>query len=189
MRYNFFLFWASFCPFTLLTTWKIKTLKKWKKTPGYIIILHMCTANDDHMMYGSWDMEHHRQDFLSFWTSSCPFTPVTTQEIKIMKKWKKHLVILSFYKCEPEMKIMCGSWDMERKTEFFHILGHFFPFYPTNNWKIKIKKKKMKKLPGDIIILHKCTINDDHMMYGSWDMKCDRNNFCFFGPFFAILLL
>ena len=30
------------------------------------IILHMCTTNDDHMMYGSWDMEHDRQNFLSF---------------------------------------------------------------------------------------------------------------------------
>ena len=30
------------------------------------IILHMWTTNDDHMMYGSWDMEHDRQNFLSF---------------------------------------------------------------------------------------------------------------------------
>ena len=26
---------------------------------------------------------------------------------------------------------------------------------------------QMKKTPGDIIILHMCTINDTHMMYGS----------------------
>ena len=26
-----------------------------KKTPGGIIILHMYTKNDDHMMYSSWD--------------------------------------------------------------------------------------------------------------------------------------
>ena len=30
------------------------------------------------------------------------------------------------------------------------------------------------------------TINDDHMMYGSWDMEHNRNNFCHFGPFFAL---
>ena len=36
---------------------------------------------------------------------------------------------------------------------------------------------RMKKTPGDIIILHKCTINDNHMMYGSWDMKRDRQFF------------
>ena len=25
--------------------------------------------------------------------------------------------------------------------------------------------EKMKKIPGDIIILHMCTINENHMMY------------------------
>ena len=33
--------------------------------------------------------------------------------------------------------------------------------------------KKLKKTPGDIIILHKSTMNDNHMMYGSLDMKQD----------------
>ena len=51
----FHLFWAIFCSFTPLTARKIKILKKWNNTPG-IIILHMCTKNYDHMMYGSWDM-------------------------------------------------------------------------------------------------------------------------------------
>ena len=37
--------------------------------------------------------------------------------------------------------------------------------------------EKMKKAPGDIIILHKSTINDNHMMYGSWDMKRDWQMF------------
>ena len=32
-----------------------------KKTPGDIIILHMCTKNYDQMMYGSWDMVRDRQ--------------------------------------------------------------------------------------------------------------------------------
>ena len=31
----------------------------------------------------------------------------------------------------------------------------------------------MKKMPGDIIILHLCTTNYDHMMFGSWDMLHD----------------
>ena len=29
-----------------------------KKTPGDIIVLHMCTKNNDHMMYSCWDMVH-----------------------------------------------------------------------------------------------------------------------------------
>ena len=49
------------------------------------------------LRYGAWQTE-----FLSFWTVFCSFTPpLRTQKIKILKKWKNHLKILSFYKCEP----------------------------------------------------------------------------------------
>ena len=36
-------FWAIFCTFTLLTAPKTKIKKKLKKTPGDVLILHMCT--------------------------------------------------------------------------------------------------------------------------------------------------
>ena len=72
-RPNFLSFWTIFCPFSHLKTWKIKILKL-KKTPGDIIILHICTVNDNHMMYGSWYMERDGQNFLSFWTVFYPFT-------------------------------------------------------------------------------------------------------------------
>ena len=32
---------------------------------------------NNHVMYGSWYMEHDRHNFLSFWTVFCPFTPYT----------------------------------------------------------------------------------------------------------------
>ena len=67
---------------------KIKKMKK-KKKPGDIIILLLCTTNDNHMMYCSWDMERDRLNFLSFWMIFCPFSPVTTPNIKILKKRKK----------------------------------------------------------------------------------------------------
>ena len=44
--------------------------------------------------------------------------------------------------------------------------GPFFPLLPPNKPKNK-NFKQMKKLPGDIIILHMCNIPDYHMMYGS----------------------
>ena len=75
---------SSFYPFSPLTTWKIKILTL-KKTPGDIIF-HICTINDNHMMYGPWDMEHNRHNFLSFWTIFCPLTPLGTWKIKILKK-------------------------------------------------------------------------------------------------------
>ena len=125
---EFFLFWNVFCPFTSLTTQKIKIFEKLKKTPGDIIILHKCTKNHDHMLYCSWDMVHDRCNcYFSFWAIFCPFTPLTAQKIKI--------------------------------------------------------KKKMKKTPGDIIILHKCTKNHDHMLYCSLEIA--RNGFNYFS-FLAI---
>ena len=73
---NFLLFWTIFCPFTSLTTLKIKFLKKWKKKPGDIITLHMCTKNCDHMMYDSWDMVHNcrpdRQTEKVTYRGGCP---------------------------------------------------------------------------------------------------------------------
>ena len=45
-------------------------------------------------------------------------------------------------------------------TEFFVILDNFLPFDPPN---LKNQSfEKMKKTPGDIIILHECTKNHDH---------------------------
>ena len=56
----YFSFWEIFCPFTPLTAQKIKILIKWKKTPGDIIILYMCTKNYYQMINSSWDMVHNR---------------------------------------------------------------------------------------------------------------------------------
>ena len=82
-----------------------------KKTPGDIIISHMRIINDNHIMYGSRDMN-----------------------------------------CD-------GNF-------FFVILDCFLPFYPHNNPKNQ-DFEKMKKIPGDIIILYMCTKNYNHMVYCS----------------------
>ena len=81
--------------------------------------------------------------------------------------------------------MMYGSWYIkQRRTEFFVILDHFLLFYPLNNPKNK-NFQKIKKVPGDIIILHQCTINDNHMMHGSWNMKRDRQIFLSFWTVFC----
>ena len=43
----------------------------------------------------------------------------------------------------------------------------------------------MKKTPGDIIILHKCTKNYDRMMYISWDIVHDGCNYFSFWAIFS----
>ena len=62
-------------------------------------------------MYGSRDMEHDRQNFLTYWTIFCSFYP------------PKNLENQNF--------------------------------------------EKMKNTPEDIIILHKCTQNHDHILHCS----------------------
>ena len=191
-RQKFLTFWAS-----TLITWKIKILTL-KKTPGDIIILHICTTNDNHMMYSSWDMERYRQNILSFWTvflpfylwwteffvildHCCPFTLLTTQKIKTLKKSKNQLEILSFYTCVPEMTIIwCMVPEISSMMDrtFLSFWTIFCPFNPLTTL------KKNEKNAGDIIILHKCTKNYDQMMYSSWYMVRDRCN-CYF-TFWAI---
>ena len=58
------------------------------------------------------------------------------------------------------------KWSMMDIT-----LCHFGTFFdppplPPNNPENQIFEK-MKKMPGDIIISHICTIHDNQMMYGS----------------------
>ena len=62
--------------------------------------------------------------------------------------------------------------------------GLFFALLPPTCPKNENFNKKKKKTPRDIIILHKCTKNHDHMLYCSWDMKHDGCN-CYFS-FWAI---
>ena len=121
----------------------------------------MCTINQDHMMYGSWDIKCKGQSFLSFWAIFLPFDPPNKPK---NQNPKKCLEILSFYTCVLQMTIMMyGSWyikhDRQNFLSFWVIFG------------------KLKKAPEDIIILHKCTINDNHMIYGSWDINCNRQIF------------
>ena len=87
-------FFALLAP---LATQKKKIGKMKKTHRNNIIILHMCTIHYDHMMYGSWNMEHNRQNILLFWAFFCPLISLTTKKIKILKKWKKTLEIWSFY--------------------------------------------------------------------------------------------
>ena len=62
---------------------------------------------------------------------------------------------------------------------YFVILGYFLPFYapPPPQQSRKSKFWKNKKSSWKHYHLHKCTINDNHMIYGSWDIKCNRQLF------------
>ena len=178
--------------------------------PQDIILLNMCTLNEDHMMYGSWDIRHNTQSFLLFWSIFCHLNFLTTWKIKNLKKRKKKKKKKKFWRYY-HFTLVYHKWHHIKYASLLTTLHEknfssyypftyanqklrsydecflrykvwqnslsfwaiFCPFTPLTTRKIKILKKK-KKMPGDIIILHKCTINDNHVIYGSWDMKHDR---------------
>ena len=159
-------------------------MKFWKteKKPTDII-LHLCSTNDNHMMHGSWDTECNKQIFLSFWAIFYLLNLLINRKIKIMKNEKMPEDIIILHLCTINYDhMMYGSWNMEHNRHFFIILDQFLPFYHPNNPE-NLNFEKMKKTPGDIIILHKSTITDNHMMYDSWDMKHSRQNLLFWAIF------
>ena len=122
--------------------------EKMKKTPGHIIILPMSTINDNHMTYGSWDLECDRQNFLSFWAFfalSLSWQPEKSKFYKNEKNaWKYYHFTQLYHKWKSY-----NVWFLRyrtRQTQFFVILDHFLPFYPTNNQKNQNKEKWKKWL-------------------------------------------
>ena len=78
---------GNFLPFYHPNSLKNQNLKRMKKKPGDIIIIHKCSKNYDHMLFCSWDIVRDRcNSYFSFWAIFCPFT---VQKIKILKKWRK----------------------------------------------------------------------------------------------------
>ena len=100
-----------------------------KKTPGDIIILHMCTKNYDQMMYGSWDILSDRQtDGKSDISRWVPHLKAPKIKMLKMKKFAGDIIIL--YICTKNHNhMMYSSWDTDWDTKCFVILGHFLPFY------------------------------------------------------------
>ena len=93
-RQSFLSFQAILCCFAPLLSPKMKICKKCQKTPGDIILLHMLTINQDHMMYGSWDMIFNKQNFFVISGNFLPFYPSNTlknENIKNEKNpWRYH---------------------------------------------------------------------------------------------------
>ena len=97
---EFFVILGHLLPFQASENPGNQNFEKLRKTPWYIIILHMYTINDNHKMYGSWDMKHDGRNFLSFWTVFCLFNPPNNPKNQHFES------ILSFYTCVPWMTIM-----------------------------------------------------------------------------------
>ena len=142
------------------------------KKPGDIILLHMFTINEDHMMSGFWNIRHDRQSFLSFWAIFLPFDPPNNhknQNFEKMKKknnWRYYHFTIVYHKWK-SYDVWFTRHELQQ-TLFLSFWATFCPFTPLATRKIKIFVK-LKTTLGD-----KSTKNHDHMLYCSWDMACHR---------------
>ena len=118
-----------------------------------------------------------------------PFIPPKTSKNQNFEKWKNLLEMPSFYTRAPKITV---TWCMVPETD--RIFCHFGPFFallplPHNDpeyWKFE---KKMKKMPGDIILLY-LHVYLKWRSYDVWFLRygaCDRQNFLLFWTVFCPL--
>ena len=113
--------WDTFYPHN---SPKTQNFKKMEKMQRYIITLHKCTKNHDHMLHFSWDMARDRCNCcFSFWATFCPFTLLTAQKIRIFEKWKKawryHHFIHVYQKLWSVVTrfLRFGAWRTDGRTD------------------------------------------------------------------------
>ena len=114
-----------------------QNFEKMKNASPDVTISHLHNKNYDHMMYVSWDIECHRHFFLSFWGIFCSLTLLTTEKIKIFKKWKKSCRYYHFTLAHHKL-LLHDVWFLRyqaRQTKYFVILGYFLPFTLLTSWK------------------------------------------------------
>ena len=120
----------------------------------------MFTINGSHMIYGFSDMECNRQNVLSTWTVFCPFTlplPPNNPENQNFEKLKKApRAIILFHKCTKiHDHMLYYSLEMARNRFNCYLLfwAIFHPFSSLPNSSKTQNLEKLRKTPGDIMIL------------------------------------
>ena len=154
-----------------------QNFEKMEVASGDGIISHMCTKNYNHMMYASWDMDvicH----FGSFFALLPHYWPQKLKPGKNIKKPWRYYPFTRKWKVNEDERCMVR----EIKGRSDRVLLFWAIFYPPDNPKNQ-NFEKTTQIPQDII-LHLCTTNDNYMMYGSWDMECNRQNFLSFWTIF-----
>ena len=120
---------------------------KKRKMPGDIIILYLCAKKLDDMINSSWDIECDRLK-LVIMGHFLPCPPSKKPKIQNFEKMKKITgdIIIFHMSTKKHNHMRYGSWNTEWETEFIVSLGHFLPFYPTNNPKNQNFEKMKKRL-------------------------------------------
>ena len=138
--------------------------------------------NLDDMIYSSRDIEQNILKLIIL-GHFLPFYPPKNPKNQISEKWRNLLEISSFRTCVPKITILwCMVPEIQNETQNF--LSFWTIFCPFTTPPPKNQKKYLEILSFYTYI---CTTNEDHMIYGSWNISATGRNFCHFGPFFALL--
>ena len=175
---RFFLsFLAIFCTFTLLTTWKIKILKKWEKRLQ-LSSFYTCLPKIRIiwcMLPEIWSVTDRFFIIFSHFLHLPPPKFLKSEK----NSWRYYLFLHMYHKWR-----LYDVWFQKYKvqwTECFVILGHFSPFYPTTTHKIKIFKKSLEIFDACVTKIRIILC----MVPNIWSVI--NRFFCHFGPLFAFL--
>ena len=120
----------------------MKVLEKWKKL---LEILSFYTSVPKIMFIGYTVPEIWCVTDVIIFHFGRFFTPLTARKMKILKKWKEHLEILSFYTSIPKIIIICYTvpeiWWVTGVIIIFHF-GLFFALLLPKQSKVLKKWKK-----------------------------------------------
>ena len=130
-RTMFFCILGHFLPFDLPNNPKNQNFKKIKKCLE-ILSFYTCVPQLTIICCMFPEISSVTDNFLSFWAIFCPFTPLTTQKIKVLKKWKKVLKISFYTHVAKKMTRWCTVpeiWCMTDRQTDRQMEG------PTEGWK------------------------------------------------------
>ena len=127
--------------------WKEKTTHMWRWHTPQDFCLHLLMNLKNNYLF---------KDLLKRTNKKCKNFKIQNDAF-FLKNKEKHLETSLGYTCV----MIYSSWDIECDRLKLLIMGHFLTLHPSIKARKKKNFEKMKKIAGDITILHMCTKNPD----------------------------
>ena len=128
-RTKFFVTWSNFLSFDHTKNPKFQNFEKIKKTPRDIIILHLHTCVPQLTIFDIWFVSV--TEIFVILGYLLPFYPPNNPENQKFEKMKKNYWRYYHFTHKYHKWKSHDVWFLRYGVQFFLILDHFLPFYPT----------------------------------------------------------